>query len=65
MRTETLAMYENEQKYQNEFKSNLEQCQNEFNTFFNQTSEGAVSGTVSVCAPGILIFSFCNLIISV
>jgi hypothetical protein len=60
MKTEKV-LYDNELKYQTEFKANLEECKNEFQKLFAKDENG--HELIMVCAPGILLFSFriCNI----
>ena len=47
MKAEYLALYDNESKYDQEFRQNLTDCKNEFDKNFGSNNE-----LISVCAPG-------------
>ena len=55
MKTEKV-LYDNELKYQTEFKANLEECKNEFQNLFGKDEN--VQELITVCAPGILLLIF-------
>ncbi len=57
MKFTTLALYENESKYDDEFKNNLNECIQEFyNLYKGEQSDDLIC----VCAPGISFFLFSN-----
>ena len=51
MKSSTLAMYDADEKYENEFRKNLADCKSEFISLFsdNGVDEKEI---ISVCAPG-------------
>ena len=40
----TCALYDNEIKYDTEFKSNIDECKNEFSSLFKNKTEGILGG---------------------
>ncbi len=51
MKHSTLAMYDTEEKYENDFRKNLQDCKSEFLSLFADNNMNA-NNMISVCAPG-------------